>query len=165
MDEEKKDIIPAETETQPETQPAPVPDPADDAAAQRAQELRRSMAEGGEIERQMSEIRALDPRISSIQDILKLDTAGTFRQLVARGYTLVDAFRIANGDALRRRAAEARRQAELNSRGKSHLRSTRSRGAGTVTVPREVKNAYRELMPNATDMEILAHYNRYKGRH
>ena len=90
-----------------------------------------------------------------------MDTYPQFYELVKRGNTLIDAYKLANFDTLTRSAAQATRQAAINSvQSKRHMSQTTARGAGAVAVPGDVKEMYRALNPGATDAEIQAHYNR-----
>lgn len=114
------------------------------------------------IENQLKEISELDPSVKTLEDLAKLDTYPRFYELVKRGNTFVDAYKLANMDTLTQKAAAASRQAVINqSAGKQHLEATSQRGAGAVTVPNEVKEAYRAFNPGATDAEIQKHYNSY----
>jgi len=81
---------------------------------------------------------------------------------VKKGNNLVDAFKLANYDTLTSSTAAASRQAAINAaQSKQHLSQTTTRGAGAVSVPADVKEAYRAFNPNATDAEIQQHYNKY----
>lgn len=133
--------------------------------AERAKLAQRAMAERAmaEIERQIGEIRELDPSITSLADLKKMDSYGRFYELVKRGNTLTDAFRLVNMDRLTAKAGEAAKQAALNQvASKAHLDRTVTRGAGSVTVPADVIAEYRAFNPDAADAEIRAHWAKYK---
>ena len=99
--------------------------------------------------------------LRELKDLAAMETYPKFYELVKKGNTLVDAYRLANFEALTSSAAAATRQAALNNlQGKQHMGQTKERGAGAVSVPAEVKEMYRALNPGATDAEIQAHYNR-----
>lgn len=118
------------------------------------------------VEEQLKEITALDPTIQDLKDLAKMETYPKFYELVKRGNTLTDAFKLANYDALTGRAAAASRQAAINSaQGKQHLSPTTQRGAGAVSVPADIKAEYLAFNPDATDAEIQQHYNRYMKNH
>lgn len=118
------------------------------------------------VEEQLKEISALDPTIQELKDLAKMETYPKFYELVKRGNTLTDAFKLANYEALTGRAAAASRQAAINSaQGKQHLSPTTQRGAGAVSVPADVKAEYLAFNPDATDAEIQQHYNRYVKNH
>lgn len=118
------------------------------------------------VEEQLKEISALDPSIQELKDLAKMETYPKFYELVKRGNTLTDAFKLANYETLTGRAAAASRQATINSaQGKQHLSPTAQRGAGAVSVPADVKAEYLAFNPDATDAEIQQHYNRYVKNH
>ena len=92
-----------------------------------------------------------------------MDSYGRFYELVKRGNTLTDAFRLVNMDRLTAKAGEAAKQAALNQvASKAHLDRTVTRGAGSVTVPADVIAEYRAFNPDAADAEIRAHWAKYK---
>ena len=135
--------------------------------AEAEREQQRAMAERvkAKTEAQIREIsEAYDPDIKNIEDILAMDTADSFKDYVKKGLNFVDAYKLANYEAIAaREAAKGQRQAASLAASKKHLSSTRSRGAGGVEVPAEVKAYYRKLIPDITDKEIAAHYAR-EGR-
>lgn len=115
-----------------------------------------------ELREQLREINAIDPSVQTIEDILTRPTGARFEELVQRGNTLTDAFRLANIDELTYAAARAARQEVLASvSSKEHMRRSTSRGQGAAAVPREVAQQYRILYPKASDEEIARHYNEY----
>ena len=130
-------------------------------AEQTAKIMRQQQAKA-KIDEQLKEIAAIDPSIKELKDITKMDTYPRFNELVQRGNDFVDAFKLANIDMLTNSAAAASKQAAINAaRSKDHLNRTSSRGAGAVSVPTDIKEAYRAFNPNATDAEIQQHYNKY----
>lgn len=132
------------------------------AAAETAALQAREQQAKLKVEEQLKEISALDPTIQELKDLAKMETYPKFYELVKKGNSLTDAFKLANYDALTGRAAAASRQAAINSaQGKQHLSPTTQRGAGAVSVPADVKAEYLAFNPNATDAEIQQHYNRY----
>lgn len=136
------------------------------AAAETAARQAREQQAKLKVEEQLKEISALDPSIQELKDLAKMETYPKFYELVKRGNTLTDAFKLANYEALTGRAAAASRQAAINSaQGKQHLSPTTQRGAGAVSVPADVKAEYLAFNPDATDAEIQQHYNRYVKNH
>lgn len=134
-------------------------------AAQAEEAMKAVQAERAkaEIDRQISEIREIDPSITSIDDLRKMEAYDRFYELVKRGNTLTDAFKLANMDKLTAKSTEAAKQAALNQvASKAHLDRTVTRGAGSVTVPADVIAEYRQFNPDATDAEIRNHYAKYK---
>lgn len=108
----------------------------------------------------------MDSGVNGLEDILKLETGGAFQEAVRRGYSFLDAFKLANFDRLQTRrqeeAAQRAAQAARNSvRSKEHLvPSGGGSGEGGAAVPEEILSLYRDLMPKASEAEITAHYNR-----
>lgn len=114
------------------------------------------------IDSQMREIQMISPEIKSMEDLSKLDNFDKLYDMVGKGYELADAYKVLNYDRLTAKAAEAAKQQALNSiGGKNHLQPVTPRGQGAVPVPADVVAEYRALMPEATDAEIQAHYNKY----
>lgn len=131
-------------------------------AAERTIREAREAAARVKLEEQLREIGAMDPSIKSVADLAKMPTYPRFYELVQRGNTFTDAFRLANFDALAQRSAAGARQAAVNSaRSKEHLSETRTRGTGAVSVPAEVREQYKLLTPDATEEEIQKHYQKY----
>ena len=131
-------------------------------AAEKAQREAREAAARVKVEQQIREIGEMDPNIKSLEDLAKMPAYPKFYELVRRGNTLTDAFRLANFDALAQRAAAGARQAAVNNaRSKEHLAETKTRGGGAVSVPADVREQYKLFNPDATDEEIQKHYQRF----
>lgn len=114
------------------------------------------------MDEQLREIAKLNPEIRELKDLSAMETYPQLYELVQKGNTILDAYKLANYDALTRSAAESAKQAARNAaQSKQHLTQTTSRGAGAVQVPEDVKAQYRMFNPDATDAEIQAHYARY----
>ena len=109
---------------------------------------------------EIDEIKRLDPEagIESLRDILAGEKGSEFYNLVKRGNSYVDAYRLANFERLTARAAErSREQAMSASRSKEHLRPTVQRGAGgPAAVTGEDLRMFRAFNPGASDAEIQA---------
>ena len=132
------------------------------AKAEAAEKEARKEQAKSKIEEQLREIRELDPTIQGIEDLSKMENYPKFYELVKRGNTLTDAFKLANYDALTREAVNASRQAAIQTaRSKQHLRQTAARGQGEITVPKDIRDAYLTFNPGATAAEIQAHYKNY----
>ncbi len=131
-----------------------------------------------ELDRQMAEIAAIDPTVRTLDDLRRMENYPRFRELVRRGNTLADAFRLASLDRRDRAAGSAfsprinasgaamaaqAKQAALNQiNSKAHLDRTTTRGAGAAVVPADVAAQYRAINPEATEAEIRAHWAKYK---
>lgn len=135
------------------------------ARAEAAERQARENAAAKGIEEQVKQISALDPSIKSLDDLIRHDSYQRIYSRVRSGMGLRDAYIVENFDALRAAGQAAGRQAALNAAtSKDHLASTTSRGAGAQTVPPDVMELYRQLMPDATTQEIQNHYNRSHKR-
>lgn len=131
------------------------------AADQAAMEAREQQARS-KVEAQLKEIQGMDPSIKTLQDLSKMETYPKLYDMVKRGYSIVDAYKLANYDALTNRAAEASRKAAVTAvQSKQHLTTTKSRGDGAVSVPDSVLEEYRVLNPGASREEIQKHYQKY----
>ena len=135
------------------------------AKAEQATRQAREQAAKANLEQQMKEISKMDPTIKGLGDLAKMANYQQFVDLVKRGNTFTDAYKLANFDALTQRAAQASRQTAMQAAAsKEHLTVTTQRGQGAVTVPDDVKAEYRAFNPDATDEEIARHYNKYVSR-
>ncbi len=111
---------------------------------------------------EIAKISKQDPSIQTVEDLMETENYDQIYGMVKNGYKLSDAYKLVNFDKLTQKAAAASRQQVRNQAlGKSHMTQTQARGAGAVEVPRDVKQLYLELNPNATDAEIRANYARY----
>ncbi len=115
-----------------------------------------------QLDEQIREIGTLDPSIKTIDDLTHNESYPKVFEMIKRGYTPVDAYRIANFDKLTKNASDAARQTVLNNQsGKEHLVQTTQRGTGIASVPADVRQAYRELNPDMSDAEIAKDYEKY----
>ncbi len=131
----------------------------------RAAEAARQQQQRMVLEEQIQEIAKLDPSISTVQDLMERPEYKQVYNLVRKGNSIVDAFKLVYFDKLTASAGNAGRQAALNAAGsKEHLQPTTARGAGSLTVPADVKAMYKSMMPDATDAEIQEHYNKFHKR-
>lgn len=113
------------------------------------------------IDEQLQEIGKLDPDIHELNDLAKMENYPQFYELVQKGNSLLDAYKLANFDKLVQKNTAAAKQAAYNStQSKQHMGRTKERGAGAISVPSDVKEMYRAFNPDATDAEIQAHYNK-----
>ena len=125
----------------------------------------RSEAEAkARVDAELAEIHKMDPTINTVEDLLSMPSAKAFYDLVRKGNSFLDAFRLANFDRLQTARAEAaRQQAMNNARGKDHLTGTGTpQGTGAATVPADEMRAFKLFNPTATEAEITAWYNKHK---
>lgn len=120
-------------------------------------------ADSAEMARQLAAIRELDPKMQSLSDILRLDTAEQFRGYVRRGLDWKDAFLLANRDRLLS-AADERASLRRQKAGKAHLQPSVSRGEGAAGVPAPELRFYRELLPGLSEGDYRRHYNEDRKR-
>ena len=109
------------------------------------------------------EIGKLDDRIKSFEDLPKMDNYELFDDMVRnRGYRMVDAYKLANMDRLQEKRAAAASQEVRNSiNSRKHLtQTTGGAGEAPTVVPADVKAMYKQFNPNATDAQILAHWQK-----
>ena len=131
------------------------------AEARKAKETAAADRAKSDLDKQIAEVTAIDPSIKSLTDLAKIDNYEQFYDLVKKGVSFADAYRLANFDKIKSGTAERARQAEVSKlNGKDHLTRTSSRGTGADSVPREVYEQYKLFCPDATDAEIRAHYNK-----
>ena len=132
------------------------------AEAEAAARQAREQEAKARVDEQLRQIQAIDPTVKELGDLAKLDTYPKLYDMVKRGYSILDAYRLANYETLTQRAAEAGRKAAINSvQSKQHLKATESRGGGAIPVPDSVLEEYRVLNPGATKEEIQKHYQSY----
>lgn len=131
-----------------------------------AQKAQQAAADRAKIDGELAEIGKLNPEIKGVADLLNMPTAAQFKGYVDKGYSFLDAYKLANMDSMAEaKAQRAREAAQVNNRGKSHLESTgNSRGAGAAPVPSAQLALFRRLNPNATDAQIQKFYNNYLSR-
>ena len=131
---------------------------------QQAEEQQRISAEIAEIGKLSAQIGG--GAVTGIQDLLSMPKSEEFKGYVAKGYSFLDAYKLANMEELANAKAEAaRRQAMNNSRGKDHLNPIGKQiGNGAVSVPSEEMRIFRMMNPNATEAQIQEFYNKYKAK-
>ena len=111
----------------------------------------------------MKEIEKLDPTIKSYDDLVKMPNKAKFDELVfSRKYGFVDAFKLANFDALQSRKMQQVKQETMNSvNGRSHLKnSAGAAGESAPVVPADELAWYKALNPDATEAEIRKHWEK-----
>ena len=118
-----------------------------------------------ELENQIQQISSLDPSVKSLEDIVKMPTFPVFDNYVRRGYSIADAYRLANFDSLAQRDAAANRQAAINSvRGKSHLAPiggvAGEAGKQLVDIPQNERYLWEEAYPELSYKELKEKYNK-----
>ena len=131
------------------------------AAQERARAVNQQAQEA--IGAAIKNISATWPEIKSMDDIIALPTRDDFNRLVQMGNTIEDAFYLANRKEIEARKIAAARTAAVHGvAGKQHLNPVPAGGGSEpVEVPADMRDAYREMMPDATDAEIKAAYTKF----
>ena len=146
----------------------PVVQKAQTVIEQAEQEARRQReaADKARLAGELEQIKKLNPAIGDVGDILNSPCAEAFLANIKKGMGLFDAYRLADFDRLTASQAEAARQRALNqARGKDHLSPVGTgRGPGAVSVPAGEMRYFRAMMPEKTDAEIQAFYNKHRGK-
>lgn len=134
--------------------------------SRQAEQQRREAEARARADADLAEIRKLDPRIQDVGDLLKLDRAEQFSAYVKRGNSFLDAYRLTYFDRISENAAKAAREQTLRSaRSKDHLAGAApGRGAGAVSVSQQEMAYCRAFLPNASDAEIQAFYNKHSKK-
>ncbi len=110
---------------------------------------------------ELAAIKRYDPNIEGLSDIIAKPGSDKFIKLVQSNVSYLDAYRATWADEIAANAKSAGAAVVRSATGgKEHLRPTQYRGDGGVEVPSTVMAQYRGLMPNATEAEIRAHYNK-----
>lgn len=126
-------------------------------------EAERIASEGAQarLTRDLQEVRQLDPEIGGLEDLAKKPEYSRICEMVEKGLSLPEAYKLVYFDDLTSRRSEAAKQAALNAfNGKEHMQQSESRGNGAAAVPPEVAEEYRVLMPGISEAEIQSHYNK-----
>ena len=103
------------------------------------------------------------PEIKSMDDIAAMPTAEEFNGYVQMGLSLDKAFYLANRKEIEARKIAAAKAAAIHGvAGKQHLNPVPAGGGSEpVEVPADMRDAYLEMMPGATDAEIKAAYTKF----
>ena len=134
-----------------------------EAQAAREQEAERARQEAfsQEVDRQMEEIRQMDPNIKEIADLMTQPYSAEFYQAVGRGLNFLDAFLLATRKQEAERTAEAAKQAAINNvRSKDHLRATSIGGRPGATVSGNEMKMFKLFNPTASEEQIQKFVNR-----
>lgn len=132
-------------------------------AARKAQAM---AAAREKIDGEIAEIGKIDRSIGSLEDLMQATYWPELYKMTQRGYSIKDAHFLLNHKRLEEaKATAARQQAASNARGKEHLTgNASSQGAGSIPVPAAEMKYFRQLLPDVSDAEIQAYYQKYKNR-
>lgn len=133
------------------------------AQAEAAEAQARSEKAKSIVDAEIGIIGKLNPDIKSVDDLVAHESYEKILPYVKRGYSVSDAYKIANYDKLTEAASASARQQVLNSQsGKAHLTQSESRGTGIEAVPAEVLRQYREFNPEMSDSEIAKEWAKFQ---
>lgn len=118
-------------------------------------------AENPEVQRQLAQIRAMDPAMTDLGAILRSEAGEKFRGYVAKGLDFVDAYTLAAKDRL---ASLQTNRAAAKAGSKAHLNATKQQGVGALSVPSDQMELFRALNPGASDADIQKYYNADKQK-
>lgn len=115
------------------------------------------------VDDEIKDIGKMNPAIKSVDDLMADPSYPDVLSKVQRGYSLSDAYRVANFDAIAARTSAAAKQQLLNQRfGKEHLPKSDPGGRAIDAVPSDVVAMYRDLDPSMTDAQIAKSYQSFK---
>lgn len=112
------------------------------------------------IQRELDQIKTLDPEMTDLGAILHSEAGEKFRGYVSKGLGFLDAYKLAAEDRLASlRQGKAAEAARVQAASKDHLSGTKITGSGALSVPRETEAVFREFFPDASTAEIEKMYN------
>lgn len=114
---------------------------------------------------ELDRIRQWDSAVAALEDIAAADVFPAIYEKVMRGYSLSDAYYLANADRLQREAV-TRAEDALRSRleSKEHLRTVKNRGGGEPRIPAEVMAEFKRILPEADVGAVRKFYRKDRGR-
>ena len=113
----------------------------------------------GIVEESLKQIQEYDPSIKSIKDLAESEHGAEIEEKIKQGYSISDAWKLANLDMIAQRKAKAAKLETAKSiTSKEHLNKSNQHGQNEVTVPPDVVEKYRVFNPKATIEQIQKHY-------
>ena len=133
-----------------------------EAATRQAQKA----AMDAKIDHDIGELAKIAPQLNTREALAAYaasEEGREFTKLVAENnLTYAQAYFQTHGkEIMERLAAAERSRTEQNLRGKEHLKATKGQGKGLATVPADVMQQFRLFVPDATEAEIQAYYNKH----
>lgn len=112
----------------------------------------------------LQNIQQFDSSVKGFEDIINNPHFAEIEQKWQKGYSLEDAYYLANKNELAQKKQAAAKQQVINqATGKQHLKPTGNNGAGDdVQVPADLMAMYREMNPKATDADIRKNYAKFQ---
>ena len=126
----------------------------------------QQMQEQQKLSDAVAKIRKFDKSVKTEQDIIDNPHFQEIAAMYNRGYSLEDAYYLANRAEMEQKKQAATRQQAMNQMtSKQHMRATGNSGAGdAIVVPADVMAMYREMNSDWTDAQIQAHYARHQKK-
>lgn len=125
------------------------------------QQQSRQMQEQQKLNDAIAKIKQFDKSVKSPQDVINNPHFQQIEEMWNRGYSLEDAYYLANRAELEQKKQAAAKQQAINQvAGKQHMKATGQNGTGNdVHIPADIMAMYRE-MTGMSDAEIRKHYAR-----
>lgn len=125
------------------------------------QQQAKQMQEQQKLNDAIAKIKQFDKSVKSPQDVINNPHFQQIEEMWSRGYSLEDAYYLANRAELEQKKQAAAKQQAINQvAGKQHMKATGQNGTGNdVHIPADVMAMYRE-MTGMSDAEIRKHYAR-----
>lgn len=121
----------------------------------------RSQAQAA-IENDIRELSKIDPAIKNIDDLLSLPEYPGIENLVQRGYSIVDAYKVQRFETAMTNSAKSGKQAAINAaKSKTHLAAHGGTGTGKgqKSIPESMVSALKDQFPGKTMDELTKLYN------
>lgn len=131
--------------------------------AQFVMEQSKQQEEIRQFEADLKAVHALDSTVNTIEDLLNMPNSREVLDMVGKGYSLPDAFKLANWDRLTQQSAQASKQAAINAlKSKSHMTPTDGVSATStdVDIPQSELAGWKNMFPHASEKELKAKYNK-----
>ncbi len=125
-------------------------------AAQQSTQQAQTVQYQANMQRQLAEIKRLNPAVNSIDDIIRMETGPEFARLMRTGLAPAEAYKLANHEALVSAARTAAEQALRNAQaGKAHLQPTAAAaGTAQTEVSSVTLERYRRFYPGITREKV-----------
>ena len=116
------------------------------------------------IDNELAIIHEIDPSITTASDLANVENFAEIESYWKRGYTISDAFKLANFGKVSKQSIDAVKQSAINqAKSKSHLTSTQSvtdeAGKELVDIPQDELRYWKECYPDLSMKELKAKYN------
>lgn len=109
----------------------------------------------------LKELGQLDPNIRTFEDVQKMDNFDEFTRLVMNGLSMPQAYKVLNYGKISEKEAQARQRA-ANRESTAHMRATRQRGTGALSVSPEEQELFSSFGIGRDEAE--RYINKHKRR-